>query len=218
MPSISQDIPVETLPRRGRARAASVTKETESESEEGTRTTRRRCASVPKEMTEQLPVLKRSKRANSVAKETSLPDNNNRSLRSRQLTKITEETPRSPAANTRSRRSSILPTVEEVEDDVFDAEEKSSPVSERTTRENSRTRRGQSVESEVSSEPATTKSRKGSRKKIMEEPIFEDPNEAIPPEQPKKPVGRPRKRTTSTASVNEGIMNGLFFFFCKRNL
>ncbi|XP_053982838.1 protein ELYS [Hylaeus volcanicus] len=176
-------------------------KETEAEEVSTVKSARRRSSSVPKEIEDKV----RSRRSSSVAKET-IPEDGELSLETMKGRHIVLPAVGSPAANTRSRRSSIQSIPEELEEilSVPSKERISAASNRKQSAQNTRQRRASSVELSQAETQRRTRSARG--KSVLEETIVEE--EAVEMEdqvnsnvsKAKKMPAR-RKRTASGTSV-----------------
>lgn len=185
-------------------RSATETKATEEVVEEvkAAKPTRKRGSSVPKETVN----MTRTLRSGSVAKETSI-ENIEPSLEiSRKKHPV--QTVNSPAANTRSRRSSIQSIPEELEEILsVPSKERATAVSKKKqATQNSRQRRATSVEplqAEARISTRSTRSKSILNETIPEEDVTEVKNQANLNISNSKKVPTRRKRAPLEAAVQE---------------
>ncbi|XP_071874849.1 AT hook containing transcription factor 1 homolog isoform X2 [Bombus fervidus] len=183
-----------------RSRKESQTSEQDEEEPSIVKSSKRRGSSVPKES---VNVVRTTRRSSSIAKEIVSKDLGP-SSESVKEQYFVEQVVSKPAANTRSRRSSIQSIPEELEEIL------SVPLKERVSTTNKRQeaarnprlRRAASVE--LSQVETRRKTRSARSKEIFEETIMEEEGtETISPIDDSKKVSKKRKRGVSETSTRE---------------
>ncbi|XP_076631819.1 AT hook containing transcription factor 1 homolog [Colletes latitarsis] len=181
----------------------SKTNEEEMEEVSVVKLTRRRSSSVPKEMEEK----GRGRRSSSILKET-IPENYELSLESTKEKHLAIPAVNSPAANTRSRRSSIQSIPEELEEilSVPSNERISTTDNRKQATQSTRQRRASSVgllRTETQKRTRATRSKGVLKEVIPEEEVVEVENEANAKVSNVKKVSARRKRTLSERIIEE---------------
>ena len=193
----------ETLSKRA-TRASSLAKESSNVAEHdetlNKRPTRRRGGSVPKDVVvETSKTQSRGRRSISLLKEV-IPEESfsivdSPAGRRNKLPRVSDEAVSSPAANTRSRRSSIQSVPEELED-ILSVPPTTRAASKKSNKDDARGRRAASVDSSV----IVPAGKRMTRSVLAKTNIEAIPEEATPA---KKQPGRKRTTSVTSESANE---------------